>query len=241
MPRPSASRCSSSPRARGRASASRRCTTLAELDGGAGARIRRGRQGAHRDGDRRPRGRGRDPRGPRRRRTARVAPRRDRADDPRVLRLRGQVPRRRRRGCRVPGRPDGRRDRGGCRSSASARSRPSTAAGSRAWTSSSPRTTLYVNELNTMPGFTPISMFPKCWIASGMTYPRAHLGAHRHRARARRAASRVGSRRRSVQAEPSAGSTPTIRDSRSSTSALETTSLSRYSSTAGVRPNVVTR
>ncbi len=30
---------------------------------------------------------------------------------------------------------------------------------------------LYVNELNTMPGFTPISMFPKCWIASGMTYP----------------------------------------------------------------------
>ena len=21
-----------------------------------------------------------------------------------------------------------------------------------------------------MPGFTPISMFPKCWIASGMTY-----------------------------------------------------------------------
>lgn len=29
----------------------------------------------------------------------------------------------------------------------------------------------YVNELNTMPGFTPISMFPKCWIASGMTYP----------------------------------------------------------------------
>lgn len=29
---------------------------------------------------------------------------------------------------------------------------------------------IYVNELNTMPGFTPISMFPKCWIASGMTY-----------------------------------------------------------------------
>ena len=28
-----------------------------------------------------------------------------------------------------------------------------------------------VNEINTMPGFTPISMFPKCWIASGMTYP----------------------------------------------------------------------
>ncbi|MFD1338705.1 D-alanine--D-alanine ligase family protein [Microbacterium lemovicicum] len=27
-----------------------------------------------------------------------------------------------------------------------------------------------VNELNTMPGFTPVSMFPKCWIATGMTY-----------------------------------------------------------------------
>ena len=28
-----------------------------------------------------------------------------------------------------------------------------------------------VNELNTMPGFTPISMFPKCWAASGLAYP----------------------------------------------------------------------
>lgn len=28
-----------------------------------------------------------------------------------------------------------------------------------------------VNELNTMPGFTPISMFPKCWAASGLDYP----------------------------------------------------------------------
>ncbi|MCU1481650.1 MAG: D-alanine--D-alanine ligase [Subtercola sp.] len=28
-----------------------------------------------------------------------------------------------------------------------------------------------INEINTMPGFTPISMFPKCWIASGLTYP----------------------------------------------------------------------
>ncbi|MEA9985521.1 MULTISPECIES: D-alanine--D-alanine ligase family protein [Subtercola] len=28
-----------------------------------------------------------------------------------------------------------------------------------------------VNEINTMPGFTPISMFPACWIASGVTYP----------------------------------------------------------------------
>ena len=28
-----------------------------------------------------------------------------------------------------------------------------------------------LNELNTMPGFTPISGFPKMWEASGMTYP----------------------------------------------------------------------
>ncbi|MCU1404309.1 MAG: D-alanine--D-alanine ligase [Glaciihabitans sp.] len=27
-----------------------------------------------------------------------------------------------------------------------------------------------LNEVNTMPGFTPISMFPKCWQASGMSY-----------------------------------------------------------------------
>ncbi len=28
-----------------------------------------------------------------------------------------------------------------------------------------------VNEINTMPGFTPISMFPSCWQASGLAYP----------------------------------------------------------------------
>ena len=28
-----------------------------------------------------------------------------------------------------------------------------------------------INEVNTMPGFTPISMFPKCWQASGLSYP----------------------------------------------------------------------
>ena len=32
-------------------------------------------------------------------------------------------------------------------------------------------TEFFVNEVNTMPGFTPISMFPKCWVASGMSYP----------------------------------------------------------------------
>jgi D-alanine-D-alanine ligase len=30
---------------------------------------------------------------------------------------------------------------------------------------------LFVNEINTMPGFTPISMFPKMWAASGLAYP----------------------------------------------------------------------
>lgn len=28
-----------------------------------------------------------------------------------------------------------------------------------------------VNEVNTLPGFTPISMFPRCWQESGMSYP----------------------------------------------------------------------
>jgi D-alanine-D-alanine ligase len=28
-----------------------------------------------------------------------------------------------------------------------------------------------VNELNTMPGFTPISMFPTCWLNTGLSYP----------------------------------------------------------------------
>jgi D-alanine-D-alanine ligase len=28
-----------------------------------------------------------------------------------------------------------------------------------------------INEINTMPGFTPISMFPSCWLASGFSYP----------------------------------------------------------------------
>ncbi|PZQ90824.1 MAG: D-alanine--D-alanine ligase [Leifsonia xyli] len=32
-------------------------------------------------------------------------------------------------------------------------------------------TRFVVNEINTMPGFTPISMFPSCWQASGVAYP----------------------------------------------------------------------
>ena len=28
----------------------------------------------------------------------------------------------------------------------------------------------YINEINTMPGFTPVSMYPKLWEASGLAY-----------------------------------------------------------------------
>lgn len=38
-------------------------------------------------------------------------------------------------------------------------------------TATSPGRGLLVNELNTIPGFTPISMYPKLWAASGLTYP----------------------------------------------------------------------
>jgi D-alanine-D-alanine ligase len=34
-----------------------------------------------------------------------------------------------------------------------------------------PDNTVLINELNTMPGFTPISMFPQVWAASGVGYP----------------------------------------------------------------------
>ncbi len=34
-----------------------------------------------------------------------------------------------------------------------------------------PDQTLVINEINTMPGFTPVSMFPRMWAASGMDYP----------------------------------------------------------------------
>ena len=34
-----------------------------------------------------------------------------------------------------------------------------------------PDGSLVINELNTMPGFTPTSMFPRMWAASGLDYP----------------------------------------------------------------------
>jgi D-alanine-D-alanine ligase len=44
---------------------------------------------------------------------------------------------------------------------------------------------IFVNELNTIPGFTPISMYPKLWEASGLPYPELldrliHLALERH-------------------------------------------------------------
>ena len=47
------------------------------------------------------------------------------------------------------------------------------------------RQKFYVNEINTMPGFTAISMYPKLWAASGLAYPELidrliQLGVERH-------------------------------------------------------------
>ena len=44
---------------------------------------------------------------------------------------------------------------------------------------------IYLNEINTMPGFTAISMYPKLWAASGLDYPDLidrliQLGLERH-------------------------------------------------------------
>jgi len=44
---------------------------------------------------------------------------------------------------------------------------------------------IYLNEINTMPGFTSISMYPKLWAASGVSYPELierliQLGMERH-------------------------------------------------------------
>ena len=47
---------------------------------------------------------------------------------------------------------------------------------------------MYVNEINTIPGFTSISMFPKLWDATGIEYDDllsrlVDLGFERHRQR----------------------------------------------------------
>jgi D-alanine-D-alanine ligase len=50
---------------------------------------------------------------------------------------------------------------------------------------------LFVNEINTIPGFTAISMYPKLWEATGLPFERLvekliALGFERHRAKKRR-------------------------------------------------------
>ncbi len=47
---------------------------------------------------------------------------------------------------------------------------------------------IYINEINTIPGFTPISMFPRMWAAGGLPFPRLidrliELALERHQAR----------------------------------------------------------
>ncbi len=54
---------------------------------------------------------------------------------------------------------------------------------------------MYVNEINTMPGFTAISMYPKLWGATGVSYPELidrliQLGIERHRDKKRNQYSR---------------------------------------------------
>ncbi len=54
---------------------------------------------------------------------------------------------------------------------------------------------LYVNEINTMPGFTAISMYPKLWAATGISYPELidrliQLGIERHKDKKRNRYSR---------------------------------------------------
>ena len=49
---------------------------------------------------------------------------------------------------------------------------------------------MLLNEINTIPGFTSISMYPKLWQASGLAYPEllarlVALALERHAARAR--------------------------------------------------------
>jgi D-alanine-D-alanine ligase len=54
---------------------------------------------------------------------------------------------------------------------------------------------IYLNEVNTMPGFTRISMYPKLWEATGITYTSLitrliELGLERHEEKARTTYSR---------------------------------------------------
>jgi D-alanine-D-alanine ligase len=55
---------------------------------------------------------------------------------------------------------------------------------------------LYLNEINTMPGFTAISMYPKLWAESGVQYPELidrllELAIERHQEKTRNSYSRT--------------------------------------------------
>ena len=55
---------------------------------------------------------------------------------------------------------------------------------------------VYINELNTIPGFTSVSMFPRLWEASGVSYPElvhrlVQLAFERHTERARRSTAKA--------------------------------------------------
>ena len=54
---------------------------------------------------------------------------------------------------------------------------------------------VYINEVNTLPGFTEISMYPKLWEASGLPYPQLldrliELAVERHQDKQRNRTSR---------------------------------------------------
>ena len=56
---------------------------------------------------------------------------------------------------------------------------------------------IYVNEINTIPGFTEISMYPKLWEVSGLPFPRLvdrliELGIERHGSKKRRVTREIG-------------------------------------------------
>ncbi len=107
-------------------------------------------------------------------------------------------------------------------------------------------TDFIVNEINTMPGFTPISMFPACWLASGLSYPDLiteliELGL-RDAALTRLALARPGHRDSSVSvhSSPFSGVNETaFSRSSSTTPGPDTMSRSTTTSTAGSRPKLV--
>ena len=159
-----------------RAGSSMGITKVSDPDG-AGGRDRGGPrarpQGGRRGGGLRARDRVRGARGARHRRHPHQRARRvHRRAEPRVLRLRGEVPRRGRRAARDAGRRAGG---GGRRGSGRWRRGRSTSAGceglARVDFFLTETGDVLVNEVNTMPGFTPHSMYPRMWAATGLSYP----------------------------------------------------------------------